>query len=72
MLWINIELLTVIIPFGWLYNFLVIMVISSVIIILYLAVSFLSGFVQFSVIILGNYGSNHNYFNWLGEYFVWG
>jgi hypothetical protein len=42
----------VIIPFGWLYNFLVIIIISSVIIVSYLAVSFLSSFIQFSVIII--------------------
>jgi hypothetical protein len=41
----------VIVPFGWLCSFLVILI-SSVIIVSYLAVSFLSGFIQFSVIII--------------------
>jgi hypothetical protein len=42
----------VIIPFGWLYNFLVIIVISSVIITSYLEFSFLFKFSQFSIIII--------------------
>jgi hypothetical protein len=42
----------VIIPFGWLYNFLVTVIIPSVIIVSCFVVPFLSKFVQFSIIII--------------------